>query len=108
MVGELIGGIEETRVEASWIKLCASDGGLTEQEQKAFRAAARAGVATDTTVGCRIETGIVAHHALDIVERSGYPAERFVWIHAAPDHQGKPDEAFRYLNLLVNGNFPAR
>jgi phosphotriesterase-related protein len=90
MVGELIGGIEETRVEASWIKLCASDGGLTEQEQKALRAAAGAGVATDATVGCHIESGVVARHALDIVERSGYSAERFVWIHA--DHEA--DGAF--------------
>ena len=85
MIGELIGGIEETRVQASWIKLCASYDGLTEQEQKALRAAARAGLATDATVGCHIQSGIVARHALDIVERSGYPAERFVWIHA--DHE---------------------
>jgi phosphotriesterase-related protein len=82
MVGELIGGIEETGVEASWIKLCASDGGLTEQEQKALRAAARAGLTTEATVGCHISSGTVARDALDIVERSGYRAERFVWIHA--------------------------
>jgi phosphotriesterase-related protein len=85
MVGELVGGIEETRVEAGWIKLCADDDGLTEQEQKALRAAARAGVATDATVGCHIRSRIVARHALDIVERSGYRPERFVWIHA--DHE---------------------
>jgi phosphotriesterase-related protein len=82
MVGELMGGIEETEVEAGWIKLGASDAGLTEHERKALRAAARAGTATEATIGCHVVRGVVARDALDIVERSGYRAERFVWIHA--------------------------
>jgi phosphotriesterase-related protein len=82
MVGELVGGMEATHVKAGWIKLAASDGGLTEQERKCLRAAARAGAATDSTIGCHIASGIVARDALDTVERSGYRAERFVWIHA--------------------------
>ena len=85
MVGELVDGIEEADVKAGWIKLAASDGGLTELERKCLRAAARAGAATDATIGCHSPSGIVARDALDIVERSGYPAERFVWIHA--DHE---------------------
>ena len=43
MVGELMGEIEDTDVAAGWIKLGASDGGLTEHERKALRAAVRAG-----------------------------------------------------------------
>ena len=82
MVGELVDGIEEADVKAGWIKLAASDGGLTELERKCLRAAARAGAATDATIGCHSASGIVARDALDIVERSGYRAERFVWIHA--------------------------
>jgi phosphotriesterase-related protein len=82
MVGELTEGIEATGVTASWIKLCASNDGLTEQEQKALRAAARAGEATHAAVGCHLARGIDAREALDIVERSGYRAERFIWIHA--------------------------
>ena len=85
MVGELVGGVEEADVKAGWIKLAASDGGLTEIERKCLRAAARAGAATDSTIGCHIASGIVARDALDTVERSGYRAERFVWIHA--DHE---------------------
>lgn len=85
MVGELVGGMEGTDVKAGWIKLAASDGGLTEQERKCLRAAARAGAATDSTIGCHIASGIVARDALDTVERSGYRAERFIWIHA--DHE---------------------
>jgi phosphotriesterase-related protein len=85
MVGELVGGIEAADVKAGWIKLAASDGGLTELERKCLRAAARAGAATDATIGCHSPIGIVARDALDIVERLGYRAERFVWIHA--DHE---------------------
>ena len=85
MVGELVGGMEGIDVKAGWIKLAASDGGLTEQERKCLRAAARAGTATDSTIGCHIASGIVARDALDTVERSGYRAERFIWIHA--DHE---------------------
>ena len=83
MVGELLGGMEEADVKAGWIKLAAGDGGFTETERKCLRAAARAGVATDATIGCHIASGIVARGTRwDTVERSGYPAERFVWIHA--------------------------
>ena len=85
MVGELVVGIEEADVKAGWIKLAASDGGLTAHERKCLRAAARAGAATDATIGCHIASGIVARDALDLVERLGYRAERFVWIHA--DHE---------------------
>ena len=86
MVGELVGGTQEADVKAGWIKLAASDGGLSELERRCLRAAARAGAATDATIGCHIVSGIVARYALDIVERSGHRAERFVWIHA--DHEG--------------------
>jgi phosphotriesterase-related protein len=85
MVGELVGGVEETNLTAGWIKLGASDLGLTDLERKCLCAAARAGIGTDATIGCHILTGTVARDALDVVERSGYQAERFVWIHA--DHE---------------------
>jgi phosphotriesterase-related protein len=85
MIGELVDGIERADVKAGWIKLGASDRALTEQEAKALRAAARAGTATDATIGCHSGSGIVARSALDIVEQSGYCAERFVWIHADQD-----------------------
>ena len=41
MVGELVDGIEEADVKAGWIKLAASESGLTEHERKCLRAAAR-------------------------------------------------------------------
>jgi phosphotriesterase-related protein len=84
LVGELVGGMEQTGVQAGWIKVAASDGGLTDVERKCLRAAARAGAATDSTIGCHMTSGIVARDALDTVERAGCRADRFVWIHA--DH----------------------
>jgi phosphotriesterase-related protein len=85
MIGELVDQVEDANLTAGWIKLGASDPGLTDLERKCLRAAARAGMATDATIGCHILRGTVARDALDAVERSGYRAERFVWIHA--DHE---------------------
>jgi phosphotriesterase-related protein len=85
MVGELMGGIEGAEVDAGWIKLAVSDEGLTDNERKVLRAAAGAGTATDATIGCHAVNGIVVRDALNIVERSGYPGDRFIWIHA--DHE---------------------
>ena len=82
MVGELLDGIEQADVKAGWIKLAASDNGLTELERKCLRAAARAGAATNATIGLHCLSGVVARDALDTVERIGYPSNRFVWIHA--------------------------
>lgn len=82
MIGELTGKIEDTDVQASWIKLGGSDGGLTEQERKALRAAASAGAATGAVIGSHIVRGSVAREAIDIVEKAGYRADRFIWIHA--------------------------
>lgn len=91
MVGELMDGMEEADVKAGWIKLAASDSRLTELERKCLRAAARAGASTDAAIGCHSPSGIVARDALDIVERSGYRAERFVWIHADLEFLIDPD-----------------
>lgn len=45
MIGELAGEIEGTGVRAGWIKVSASDEGLTETETRILRAAAEAAVA---------------------------------------------------------------
>ena len=43
MLSELEGEIENSGVQAAWIKLSAGDEGITESEKKVLRAAARAG-----------------------------------------------------------------
>jgi phosphotriesterase-related protein len=85
MLGELRGGIEGSGVQAAWIKLGVSDDGITECEAKILRAAARAGRETNAVIGVHTKRGRVAREQLDIIERAGYTAERFIWIHTQSD-----------------------
>jgi phosphotriesterase-related protein len=87
MVGELLGEIEESGVQAGWIKLSAGDEGLTACETKILRAAAAAGTATNAVVGSHTIQGQVVREQLDIIEEVGCTPERFIWIHT----QAEPD-----------------
>jgi len=51
MVGELQGEIEDSGVQAGWIKLSAGDDGLADSETKILRAAAAAGRETNAVIG---------------------------------------------------------
>ena len=81
MIGELQGEIERSGVRAAWIKLSAGDDGITECEAKILRAAARAGKETNAVIGSHTMRGRVAQDQLDILEKAGYTAQRFIWIH---------------------------
>lgn len=87
MLGELTGQIEDSGVQAAWIKLSAGDNGITPCEAKILRAAARAGRQTDAVVGSHTVRGRVAADQLDIIEAAGYTPNRFIWIHT----QAEPD-----------------
>ena len=82
MQGELQGEIEQSGVQAGWIKLSAGDDGLTDCETKILRAAATAGRATNAIIGSHTIHGSVVKQQLDIIEENGYDASRFIWIHA--------------------------
>ena len=92
MVGELTGRIDGTEVQAGWIKVGASDEGLTDAEAKVLRAAAGASAATGAAIGSHTLRGAVARSQLDLIEASGAAPERFVWIHA----QQEPDVAIHH------------
>jgi phosphotriesterase-related protein len=94
MLSELNEGIEDSGVRAGWIKLSAGDEGITETEAKILRAAARAGAKTNAVIGSHTIKGRVVLEQLDIIERSGYSASRFISIHT----QAEPDFS---LNLEV-------
>ena len=81
MQGELQGEIEQSGVQAGWIKLSAGDDGLTDCETKILRAAATAGRATNAVIGSHTIRGSVVKQQLDIIEENGYDASRFIWIH---------------------------
>lgn len=90
MLGELQGNIENSGVQAGWIKVSAGDDGITDCEAKILRAAARAGRETQAVIGSHTIRGRVVHHQLDIIEAAGYAPERYIWIHT----QAEPDFSF--------------
>ena len=89
MLSELNGQINHegasTGVQAAWIKLSAGDDGVTPQEAKILRAASHAGSETGSVIGSHTIHGRVAHDQLNIIEESGYRADRYIWIHAQSD-----------------------
>jgi len=87
MAGELTGEIEESGVQAGWIKLSAGDDGMTACEIKILRAAIAASAATDAIIGSHTIRGRVVRDQLDVFEEMGHTPERFIWIHA----QAEPD-----------------
>lgn len=98
MLEELQDGIKHTGVQAGWIKLSASDDGLTDCEAKILRAAAKAGAATNAAIGSHTIRGRVVQDQLDILEEAGYTPDRFIWIHA----QNEPDLAL-HLEIARRG-----
>ncbi len=87
MMSELTGQIEDSGVQAGWIKLSAGDDGLTATETKILRAAGQAGKATDAVIGSHTIRGRVVLNQMEVLEETGYPLDRFVWIHT----QAEPD-----------------
>src|SRR5688572_3724202 len=87
MLGELQDEIEESGVQAGWIKLSAGDDGITACETKILRAAAAAGRETNAVIGSHTIRGRVVRDQLDIIEAMGYSSDRFIWIHT----QAEPD-----------------
>lgn len=81
MIEELTDEIENTGVQAGWIKLSASDEGLTPTETKILRAAAQAGRKTYAVIGSHTIQGSVVLDQLRIIQEEGYTPERFIWIH---------------------------
>jgi phosphotriesterase-related protein len=85
MRSELEGTIEQSGVQAGFIKLSAGDDGLTACETKILRAAARAAAATGALIASHTIRGEVVREQLAIIEAAGYSSHRFVWVHASAD-----------------------
>lgn len=85
MINELTTGIEETGVSAGFIKLSATDSGITALEEKIFRAACRASLYTGAAIGSHTIAGYVAQSQVSIMEDEGVDPSRFVWIHAVAE-----------------------
>lgn len=87
MQREIEEGIEDSGIKAGFIKLSAGDNGITPTEAKVLRAAAWAAKSTNTIIGSHTIRGRVVRDQLDIIEKAGYSADRFIWIHT----QAEPD-----------------
>jgi phosphotriesterase-related protein len=87
MLGELTGQVEDSGVQAAWIKLSAGDDGITASEAKILRAAAQAAKEVNALIGSHTIRGRVVRDQLDIIEAAGYTASRYIWIHT----QAEPD-----------------
>ncbi|MFC1922559.1 phosphotriesterase [Chloroflexota bacterium] len=98
MLSELQGEIEDSGVQAGWIKLSAGDDGLTACETKILRAAATAGRETNAVIGSHTIRGRVVRDQLNIIEAMGCSAERFIWIHT----QAEPEFAL-HLEMARRG-----
>jgi phosphotriesterase-related protein len=98
MLGELNGEIEDSGVQAGWIKLSAGDNGMTAAEKKILRAGAWAGKATGAVIGSHTISGRVVRDQLVMIEKAGYSAERFIWIHT----QAEADFAL-HLDMAERG-----
>jgi phosphotriesterase-related protein len=82
MLGELQGQIENSGVQAGFVKLSAGDNGITPTERKLLRAAGRAAGPLNAAVASHTIRGAVVHDQLDELEAVGYPLDRFIWVHA--------------------------
>jgi phosphotriesterase-related protein len=81
MVRELTERFDEADFRAGWIKLSAGDDGITPLEAKILRAAVRASIATGAVIGSHTIKGRVVMDQLDIIEKEGGRADRFLSIH---------------------------
>lgn len=97
-VSELTNQIATTGVQAGWIKVGATDSGVTDAEAKVLRAATAASVETDAVIGSHTLRGDVARSQVDLIERAGGSANRFIWIHA----HNEPDRSI-HLELASRG-----
>ena len=98
MTGELTRDVEGTAVQAGFVKLSAGDDGITDQESKILRAAARSAKKVDAVIGSHTIRARVVRDQLDIIEKAGYSPDRFIWIHT----QAEPD--FRlHLEMAQRG-----
>ncbi|MDI7275975.1 MAG: esterase, partial [Anaerolineae bacterium] len=82
MVREISEGMDDTAVRAGFIKLGASDEGLTPLEERALRAAAHASLQTGVAIASHTTVGAVALRQAEVLEEEGLNLRRFIWVHA--------------------------
>lgn len=85
MAREVAEGIGESGVKAGFVKMGVSNEGITDDEARNLRAAARAARETGVIVASHTSGPMGGQHALeelDILASQGLPGEQFNWVHA--------------------------
>lgn len=96
-IGELLEGIEGSRVRAGFIKIAMSDDGPLPLEARNLRTAARASRQTGAVIASHTTSWEVARQELDLLEAEGLELSRFIWVHAnlEPDRSSHLEAARR-------------
>jgi phosphotriesterase-related protein len=97
---EINDGIDGTAVKAGFIKIAASDDGVTLLEKRNLQAAALAAMETGAVVASHTIGGATARQEMDILAGAGLDLARFIWVHA----QTETDHAL-HLEAAERGAF---
>jgi phosphotriesterase-related protein len=102
---EIKEGIGGTTVRAGFIKLAASDNGLTSLEEKVLRAAARAAMDTGAAISDHTVRGEVLLQEVKVLKEERFELEKFIWVHA----HAEPDLAkhFKAVEEGINVEYDA-
>jgi len=85
MIDEIEIGIENTPVKAGFIKLAATDEGLTVLEKKVLRAATRAAKKTGAAIAQHTsgpQSGLILLQEIKVLKEERFNLGKFVWVHA--------------------------
>jgi phosphotriesterase-related protein len=81
-IRELSEGIEDTEIQAGFLKISVSDYGPTPLEERNLIAASMASQQTGAVVVSHTANGIVFDKEFKLLEKSGLDPSRFIWVHA--------------------------
>jgi phosphotriesterase-related protein len=82
-IHDLTQGIDDSSIQAGFIKIAVSDEAITPREEISLKAAAVASLTTGAAVASHTIRGPIALQEMDILERTGMDLSRFVWVHAS-------------------------
>lgn len=84
-IDEATNGIDGTGIKPGFIKIAVNPGNLIPIQQKIVRSAALTSKATGLTIACHTGHGIAGMEAIDIIEKEGVSAEKFIFVHAGAE-----------------------
>lgn len=91
-IAEFTEGIGEERIKPGFIKIAANEGELSEIQRKIVTAAGLTCKATGLVIASHTTQGTTALQELDVLEKLGVPASRFIWVHA----DAEPNQALHF------------